>query len=97
MAPRASSRQFLNTYVLSAIDKKLMVKLPVLFLQMGKTKPPSSGLFAEEPDSVQLKLFAVNLDKLGQQFQPDFPTLTKMSEMKAVTWAFLHETVQALF
>lgn len=75
-------------YVLSVIDKKFMVKLPILFLQVGKTNSRSSGLFAEKSDSVQLKLFAVNLVKLGKLFQPNFPTLEKMSEVKAVTSAF---------
>lgn len=75
-------------YILSAIDKKFTLKLPILFLQVGKTNSHSSGLFAEKSDSVQLKLFAVNLVKLGKQFQPNFPTLEKMSEVKAVISAF---------
>lgn len=77
-------------YVLSAIVKKFIVILPILFLQISKTNSPSFGLFAEKSDSVQLKLFAVSLVKLGKQFQPYFPTLEKMSEVKAVTSAFFH-------
>lgn len=75
-------------YMLPAIDKKVMLELPILFLQIGKTNSHSSGLFVEKSDSVQLKLFAVNLVKLGKQFQPNFPTLEKMSEVKAVIAAF---------
>lgn len=75
-------------YILSAIDKKFMLKLPILFLRIGKTNSHPSSLFAEKSDSVRLKLFAVNLVKLGKQLQPNFPTLEKMTEVKAVISAF---------
>lgn len=59
-----------------------ILELPILFSQIGKTNSRSSGLFAEKSGSVQQKMFAV---KLGKPFQPNFHTLEKTSEVRAVT------------